>query len=134
MHCHVCHAEAVGRCYQCGRLYCAEHDVKGDCSVCATAIHVPLGDKVSPRRLPGSPSRAWWRPKVEDDDPGPPSCYRCGGLANRLCRNCENLYCPEHAGRGDLCDSCTRSSRLAMWVMLGVLLVIVALALIPLLF
>jgi hypothetical protein len=55
-------------------------------------------------------------------------------LANRLCRNCENLYCPEHAGRGDLCDSCTRSSRLAMWVMLGVLLVIVALALIPLLF
>jgi hypothetical protein len=132
MGCHVCHAEAVGRCYACGRLYCAAHDIRGNCSVCATAVHVPLADKISPSAVSDPRPRAWWRPKVEED-PGPPSCYRCGGLARRVCRNCENLYCPEHAGRGDLCDSCTRSSRMALWILIGVGLSLLAIALVPLL-
>jgi hypothetical protein len=106
--------------------------MKGNCSACATAIHVPLDDKVSAGNAPASPTRAWWRPKV-DEDPGPPSCYRCGGLAKRICRNCENLYCGEHAGRSDLCDSCARSSWMALWIMLGVLIVILALVALPLL-
>ena len=131
MPCHVCHGEAVGRCYHCGRLYCADHDVKGNCSSCASAVHVVLDDKVSTSALPGSTPRAWWRPKVEED-PGPPSCYRCGGLAHQVCHNCDHLFCSEHAGRRDLCDSCARSSWMAMWVVLGVLLVLVATTVLPL--
>src|SRR5438874_12453087 len=133
MTCHVCRAEAVGRCYHCGRLYSATHDVKGYCTTCTSAVHVPLEDKVTTGPAPGSRSgRAWWRPKVEED-PGPPSCYRCDGLAHRVCRNCENLYCPEHAGPADLCDQCGRSARVAMWITLGILLVLLALAFVPLL-
>jgi hypothetical protein len=124
--CHVCQAEAVGRCYECGRLYCAAHDVQGNCSVCATAIHEYTGDKVSTRALPGRTRKAWWRPQVDEDDPGPPSCYQCGGLANRVCRNCNNLFCAEHGAAADLCASCARSSWVAMWIIIGVLAILAA--------
>jgi hypothetical protein len=129
MTCHICQAEAVGRCYECGRLYCAAHDVQGNCSTCATAIHVSTDDKVSTRVLPGRKARAWWRPQIDEDDPGPPSCYQCDGLANRVCRNCNSLFCPEH-GRGvDLCAACARSSMMSLWIILGVLLLMIAIAL-----
>jgi hypothetical protein len=129
MNCHLCQSEAVGRCYECGRLYCAAHDVQGNCSQCATAIHVSMNDKLSTRKLPGRATKAWWRPQVDEDDPGPPSCYECGGLANRVCRNCNNLFCSEH-GRGvDLCASCARSSWMTAWIVLGVLAVLLAMLL-----
>jgi hypothetical protein len=50
-----------------------------------------------------------------------------------VCRNCENLYCLEHAGRGELCGRCTRSSWMAMWILMGVLLLLLAMALVPVL-
>jgi len=121
MLCHVCQAEAVGRCYECGRLYCAAHDVNGNCSGCATAIYVSTNDKVSTRAMPSGTTKAWWRPQVEEDDTGQPSCYQCGGLANRICRNCTNLYCPEHGRGAGLCAGCARSSWMALWIIFGVL-------------
>jgi hypothetical protein len=124
--CHMCPEEAVGRCYECGRLYCAAHDVQGNCSACATAIHEYTDNKVSTRPLAGQPRKAWWRPRVDEDDPGPPACYQCGGLATRVCRNCDSLYCAEHGGATDLCAACARSSWLTMWIIIGVLAILAA--------
>jgi len=85
-----------------------------------------MHDKVSTRALPASSTKAWWRPQVDEDDPGPPSCYQCGGLANRVCRNCASLFCPDHGRGSDLCSSCARSSWMAIWIILCVLLILVA--------
>jgi hypothetical protein len=71
---------------------------------------------------------AWWRPQIAEDYE-PPACYECKGLARKACRHCDHFYCPEHAGRGDLCASCYRSSFFGMLVFGGVLLFMGALML-----
>jgi hypothetical protein len=50
------------------------------------------------------------------DDPGPPECYECQGLAKVLCQNCQQLVCDEHRGGASVCRRCARSSLLGLWV------------------
>ena len=47
MSCHVCGREAVGRCDNCGALYCAQHG-DGNCVQCDTSIMA--GDPRVPKR------------------------------------------------------------------------------------
>ncbi len=121
MQCHECDHEAVGKCRSCGRAYCGGHGADL-CRSCAVAIVAgqPAGS--------GSPRMIFLqcenRPRIPtiylDDDPGPPSCYVCDGLARRICENCQLLYCSEHAGRAGWCLDCTRASRMALYVSLAI--------------
>jgi len=85
--CHLCDAEAVSRCYSCGKLVCAQHDKGKSCPTCSGG-YVP-GDPrgISVEPLPKAGGAAWWRPQ-EADAYHPPECYECKGLAKRTCRNC----------------------------------------------
>jgi hypothetical protein len=116
--CHICQAEAIGRCYACGELFCESHG-RINCSRCATAI--AAGDARTDRiteSLPaggasqgGKPVRpGWWRPQPAEDYE-PPACQECQGLARYQCINCGNRYCREHAGSSGLCALCERSRR-----------------------
>ncbi len=119
MNCHVCGEEAVGRCFTCGALFCAEHGDR-NCAGCAHGIVTGdyRADRISQAPRTGSTGRRfWWRPQVADDYE-PPACSICGGLARLVCRNCRELYCADHAGAAaELCARCARSSRLGIWVM-----------------
>src|SRR5262245_40395914 len=120
MNCYICKSEAVGRCYTCGNLFCAEHGER-DCQRCAAGI-VPgdyRADRVAARPLARA-RPAWWRPQAAEDFE-PPACYACKGLARAHCRNCQCLYCPDHAGPSGLCAACDRSSKLGLAVLLGVI-------------
>src|ERR1700677_1220538 len=105
MSCHICGDEAIDRCYTCGQLFCADHG-KVDCVRCASAIAAgdTRADRVSASRLRDDAARgkAWWRTR-EAEDFEPPSCHVCHGLARRVCTNCRQHYCGEHAGAADLC-------------------------------
>ncbi len=79
-------------------------------------------DRVTRRRARQPGTRAWWRPQ-EAEDYEPPACYHCQALARLTCRNCQQLYCPDHAGRPGLCQRCTRSAWLGLLVFAGVMLV-----------
>ena len=124
MNCHICHKEAVDRCYTCGELFCAEH---GDinCRRCETGIVAgdSRTDRVSAVLLTTKSSRpGWWRPQpAEDYDP--PACYECQGLARYVCADCRARYCREHAGKNGLCEQCQRSTR-GGTIMLVVLFII----------
>jgi hypothetical protein len=67
----------------------------------------------------------WWRPQAAEDYE-PPACHYCKGIARMVCRNCQHLYCPEHAGSHDLCKSCDRSSYLGL-IVLGFIVVFMVL-------
>ncbi|MFO0965697.1 MAG: hypothetical protein U0793_08950 [Gemmataceae bacterium] len=118
MHCHICGGEAVGRCYTCGELFCVRHGSE-DCLRCETAIAPGdrRGDRVSVKPMPAKQRYGWWRP-IPAEDFEPPACHVCHGLARQTCRNCHELYCAEHAGYPGLCQDCSRSARLGMWVLL----------------
>jgi hypothetical protein len=125
MQCHICAAEAAGRCRSCGLAFCGG-DGAELCRGCATGILVLHG-------APRAGARAFLQcvskprmPTVHLDDEGPPSCHQCGGLARRICENCQELYCPEHAGPRGWCESCTRAARSGLWMCLGVLLFLLA--------
>lgn len=121
MHCHICQAEAVSRCYTCGELVCAEHGKADSCPRCSTGIAAgdPRTDRISVKPLPQDPKHAWWRPQ-EAEAFTPPSCYECKGLARMVCRNCRAYYCSEHGTKG-LCQTCARSANLGLYVVAGML-------------
>jgi hypothetical protein len=135
MQCELCQHEAVGACKACGTGFCADHAAPF-CFRCATAIiaveRSPSSTSVvaddRPPRYSGKgylQCTARSRPTIHVEDPGPPACYRCQALARRVCRNCQGLFCPEHAAGDELCDLCARSSRLGL-VVLGAMLLLMA--------
>jgi hypothetical protein len=129
MKCHICGLEAVGRCYACGNLFCDKHgDV--NCLRCETGIVEGdfRADRVTTGPREARAQRPWWRPQVGEDF-DPPACHLCHALARRVCRNCQNLYCPEHAGAAELCSRCAHSSLLGLFVLGGVLLLLLGLIL-----
>lgn len=126
MNCHICGQEAVERCFTCGELFCEQHG-KVNCNHCETG-YMPgdrRGDRISHVLLPTSARPGWWRPQ-EAEDYEPPACYECKGLARLRCRNCGNLHCPEHAGKGGLCQNCTRSARAGAYILAAVIVFILA--------
>ena len=134
MPCHICQAEAVTRCYQCGELVCAQHGGKSDlCSHCSTGFTTgdPRGVSVVP--LVKEQHDGWWRPRQADEFQ-PPACYSCKGLTRAVCRNCQSKYCRDHAGPNGLCKDCGRSANLGLYVFAGMILLTVFLYLIHWLF
>lgn len=126
--CHFCQQEAVGRCYTCGQLFCAEHGSR-NCTFCETAIAPGdrRADRISAVPLEKKGHRgAWWRP-LPAEDFEPPACYECKGLARRTCRHCGRLYCGEHAGQQGLCAACERSSWVGLYILAGLALLILIL-------
>ena len=125
MNCHICGTEAMGRCYSCGSLFCEAHGDDINCQQCATGIIEGdfRADRIttSPRAATARPG--WWRPQPAEDFE-PPACYICKALARRICRNCRELYCNEHAGAAELCETCARSSLLGLFILGGVLLIL----------
>jgi len=121
MHCYRCECEAVDRCFNCGALFCAAHgDV--NCERCDTAIAPGdrRADRITTHRVSANDKKVWWRPQQAEDFT-PPACHECHGLARRVCRHCENYYCPEHAGPNGLCARCLRSSSLGLIILVGTL-------------
>ncbi|MBI1830277.1 MAG: hypothetical protein HYR84_02365 [Planctomycetes bacterium] len=125
--CHICQSAAVGRCYNCGELVCAEHGKGETCPTCSGGYMPgdPRGVSVEP--LPKEGKGAWWRPK-EAEEYHPPECYECKGLARRTCRNCQAKYCPEHAGPSGLCLDCGRSANMGL-IVFGVMALLIGLLL-----
>src|SRR5262245_21897072 len=126
--CHICGKEAVGRCFTCGNLFCHDHG-ETNCLRCETGIVEGdyRADRVTVAPRPADRRASWWRPQVADDFE-PPACYICHGLTRLVCRNGQSLYCPEHAGASGLCIRCDRSSRLGLYIFLGMLLLLALLA------
>lgn len=134
MNCHICGDEAVGRCFACGNLFCHRHGTE-DCERCETAIAPGdrRGDRISQRPLPPRARFGWWRP-IPAEDFEPPGCYLCQGLTRQTCRNCQQRFCPEHAGYPGMCQPCSRSARLGLYVLFAALAVIGGLISLSLLF
>lgn len=124
MSCHVCGQEAVGRCHNCGGLYCAAH---GDdvCVRCDSSFMAgdPRRDRISAGPRQPQQRAGWWRPQPAEGYT-PPACYFCQGIAQRVCFHCKQRYCPEHAGKNGMCAECSRSSFLGIAVMIGVALIL----------
>jgi hypothetical protein len=118
--CHACREEAVGRCYNCGSLYCEKHGGQMNCLRCEVAVMAgdPRPDRISAVPLSTAPQHAWWRPQLAEDFE-PTSCYACPGLAHRRCRHCGSFYCSDHAGPKGLCAACRDSSRLGLIVLIA---------------
>lgn len=129
MSCHVCGQEAVGRCYSCGALYCDQHG-DGTCARCDTSIVAgdPREDRISPSPRPAMQRPGWWRPQPAEAY-APPACYQCQGIARRVCPNCLERFCAEHAGKNGMCAQCTESSFLGIVILAGVALFLGALML-----
>ena len=117
MICHYCSQETTRKCASCGLAICPAH---GDryCHVCSEAVFSKKG--------PGSEGKAFLqcppKPRMETiyiDDDGPPECYRCQSLARRVCQNCLNLYCQQHAGTAEWCDQCAKAARFGTWLAVG---------------
>jgi hypothetical protein len=136
MSCELCQQPAVTACEVCGTGFCSDH-VSPFCFRCATAIRsferIRGGSStaiVAADREPHYSGKGYLqcasqgRPTIHVEDAGPPACYRCQGLARRVCQNCQSLYCQQHAGRGDLCDVCERSARLGLFILGGMVLLL----------
>jgi hypothetical protein len=129
MICAFCTNEAVGKCVGCGAAMCRDHQQEY-CASCAAGIYSRQADPTvgHGKGYLQSPSK----PRMETiyiDDDGPPECYRCQALARKICQNCHQLVCAEHAVKGDWCDQCAQSARLSTWMTLGILLGLTVLAL-----
>lgn len=120
MSCHVCGAEAVGRCYNCGLLYCDQHG-DGTCARCDTGFREgdPRQDLISAAPRAAAREAAWWRPQPAEEY-APPACYHCRGIARQVCPHCHELFCPEHAGKNGMCAQCSRSSLLGIAILVAV--------------
>jgi hypothetical protein len=120
--CHICQAEAVTRCFNCGELVCADHGKNDTCPNCNAGFAAgdPRATHISnePMAKPES-QHAWWRPQ-EAEEYQPPACYKCKGLSRATCRNCRDKYCQEHAGPNGLCQDCGRSANLGLYVIAAV--------------
>jgi hypothetical protein len=125
MNCHICQAEAVTRCYNCGELVCAEHGKGDNCARCNTGFVEgdPRSDRICVEPLAKDQHHGWWRPQ-EAEEYQPPACYECKGLSRRVCRNCQANYCPEHAGPRGLCKACGRSANMGLYVFTGMVALI----------
>jgi hypothetical protein len=141
MQCELCQREAAGACPACGATFCAAHAPQF-CFRCASAVGAavrPQPDSstaiVAGDREPRPAGKGYLQctsrgmPTIYVNDTGPPTCYRCQALARRICRNCQSLYCQEHAGGNDLCDICERSSRLGLYILVVVLVLLLTLLL-----
>jgi len=117
--CHICKAEAVSRCYNCGELVCAEHGKGETCPNCSAGFTAEDPRAISVEPLPQQ-KHGWWRPQ-EAEAYVPPACYECKGLARSVCRHCRVTYCSEHAGRNGLCKECGRSANLGIYIFLAVI-------------
>lgn len=140
MLCVVCERVAAGWCQGCGALYCSDHG-GGRCFRCAGAF-IGVEPECHPPAAPNAAiftldRQSHWSgkgylqclgpsalPTVYVDDPGPPACHECGGLAKKVCSNCHTLFCGDHAGTAVLCRSCLRSSRLGMAVLATVIVLL----------
>ena len=120
MACHICSQEAVGRCFNCGQLFCADHGSE-NCTRCDTALKAgdPRQDRVSRVRLHDMNHAAWWRPR-QAEEYSPPACYQCRGIARNVCINCGDRYCAEHAGVAGICAACGQSSQLGLFILFAV--------------
>jgi hypothetical protein len=125
MICHFCNQETSRKCDSCGLAICSTHGERY-CHVCSGAVFS--------KEVPGAEGKAYLqcppKPRMETiylDDDGPPECYRCQALARRVCQNCLNLYCPEHAGTKEWCDQCAKAARVGTWLTAGVVTLIVGL-------
>jgi hypothetical protein len=128
MLCKFCTREAAGKCVGCGAAICPDHG-QDYCPSCAGAVYSQDADPTVGHGKGYLQSPA--KPRMETiyiDNDGPPSCYRCQALARKICQNCHQLYCPEHAGSADWCDQCAKSARAGTWWTLGILAGIAALA------
>jgi hypothetical protein len=117
MSCQICGREAIGRCYSCGALFCAEH---GDTNCCRCDTSVMAGDP-SPERITATSRQptqhpGWWRPQAAEEY-HPPACYQCQGIARQVCPNCQQRFCAEHAGKNGMCAQCHQSSFLGVVVL-----------------
>jgi hypothetical protein len=120
MICHFCNREASGKCASCGLAICAEH---GDryCQVCSEAVfsrEKVTGEREDPGYLQCPPRPEM--PTIYLDDDGPPECYQCQGLARKVCQNCHNLYCLEHAGQEGWCAKCSQAARIGYWIIIAI--------------
>jgi hypothetical protein len=125
--CEFCQAEAVGRCYACGALFCDRHGEE-NCVRCDSSIAAgdPRPDRVSARPLGNGSRSGWWRPQMAEDY-NPPACYECKGLARTVCRHCGSLYCADHAGAAGLCAACSRSSNIGLVALIGIVVLMAGL-------
>jgi hypothetical protein len=128
MMCHFCSREAAGKCESCGLGICPNHGARY-CQVCSEAVFCRETEsgKGGKAYLQCPPKPAI--PTIYLDDDGPPECYACQGLAHKVCHNCHNLFCREHAGSGDWCGQCTRAARVGTWLTLGMVGVLAGLSL-----
>src|SRR5206468_2250559 len=114
MICHFCTRETAVKCVSCGLAICGDHGARY-CHVCSGAVfskEVPPAQGTAYLQCPPKPRME----TIYIDDDGPPECYRCQGIARRVCQNCHNLFCREHGGKGDWCDLCTHSARVGNWL------------------
>lgn len=117
MACHICGHEAVGRCYNCGQLFCADHGAE-NCTRCASAFQAgdPRPELVSRVPMRDAAHAAWWRPQPAEGY-APPECYACKGIAPLVCLGCGQRYCSEHSGVAGVCAECGKSSRLGVLIL-----------------
>src|SRR5437667_3683628 len=127
MICHFCNQETAAKCVSCGLAICRDHGERY-CHVCSGAVFS--------KEVPGAEGKAYLqcppKPRMETiyiDDDGPPECYRCQAMARRVCQNCHNLFCREHAGKDDWCDLCAKSARLGNWLATGIVAAVLGVAL-----
>lgn len=121
MICSFCSAEASRKCVGCGAAMCQAHGGEY-CPTCASAVYSRQADPTVGHgkgylQVPVTPRMK----TIYIDDDGPPSCYRCEGLAKKICQNCHQLYCLEHAGSPEWCDECAKTARFGTWLVLGIL-------------
>jgi hypothetical protein len=129
MICHFCNRDAPAKCHSCGLPICPEHGSRY-CQVCSEAVF--SREKVTGEREGKAFLQCPPRPQMETiylDDDGPPECYRCPALARKVCQNCHNLFCLDHAGKGDWCDRCTRAAKVGNWLTVAIVGVVAVLSL-----
>jgi hypothetical protein len=141
MLCDICQRPAAGKCSGCGAFCCADHGGQR-CFRCAGAFMAVKSDVVEVKertdtaiytsdkdsRYAGKGYlQCFTKPGMQTiyiDDPGPPACHLCESLAKAICSNCQQLFCAQHRGTKNLCQSCARSSRLGLWILFGMLLAV----------
>lgn len=134
MNCEICQRPASQECSDCGTLYCPDHGGE-KCFRCAGKLVSPRSRVVelppetaiyttekASRYSGKSYLQCYTKPGIRTvyvDDPGPPACHQCGGLARQICNNCHQLFCADHQGGKELCQTCASSSNLGIVILLA---------------